>query len=1620
MSDSQSVDLVPDSESEDNAELDSSMISPLNMASVLTDLSPSKRNIIQSNLQKSTKFSGLFSNDEWNDLSIVVAKRRKERYREEDTVEDSEGEQDKDQYLSGSNVNQNNNIINNTHTQAPSINSISPVHKSDHEDNNNLQIYLDSRNYESAATSRRGLRKRNFASTHPYLADQAHYLGLTSIDYLNEIYQENNHDLEPIVKYLNYTYIKQKESNPRDEKFKAKNFYSILGKQSRLARNKEEEEIEKEAETSVQDTNENYELADSQAFASYSQGVYDSNSEYNSDSDESIDLNIPYHELDQEFKSIYHRNFSSEKRLHIPSTSHHGTAQLSYKHKFKKTPQVKELEHRKGLAVRKYGPKAHKASTSRYEMRHFVSEDFDEPAESSANFYHQVDLENQEEEKTGKIPRLDTFGILSDSSSSSEDDLSQHGNDLFDDSPTNFNTSDLSVEQIGVELDLKSPSAPEDADLFDIQEGDFVNPMFANIGSGKRKRNTQDGPKKKRVPSTSKGTQRASSNKPKAQHKKSGSSHTKKKQRLLSDTSFGKLPKKRLTLAPSRIMKKKKKKRPPKKHDSSAPTKNTRELFSSEYQFSRNPVQSTIAFEAESDKKYVTDRIVSMNPSLPRYYSPDSLVQNEIHFPNHFILGTIDIKRIKQMDEGKRYVLQNDSVYIKVMGENFAFTLFNNNHSHMEGFLSFLIRLVKSRAFLNDAVSNELYEALKGILKWALIVQESPSEKCWRLLNSLLSATANVQDYTTAEKCRFWFPYTYLLYYTLFTISRTTSSEEPNIDIQRNLRDMSQRYWILFFRNFESNDFALMLSEGKNSKSYESFYIMYTLMKDSKDWWQQINCALVVVATEVDIEIILDAIYALAVFCPSSGINWSSFYRIYESFSRDSDSRLHNRFLDIVYSLNRKFGWPIEERMILQFYAAITSRKFANFDDEWVVPELMGRIRTRDDIPDGSFFERFMLFLYSYISELPEESKTKRLITKLFTSSRFNYSKGKEHFAMFINRCNFILLLTQLSKVDLKNQLYDLVFQISNTRDAEILKVSIDALNSYLEICISKGLDVPTDTMSLLVNSLGQCYFSLSGVIKLWKDLMGIFETLVTPFVHIRYTSQFLTIVTKVDPDTPSRMLLEMYKLAYQCLQRIINDRSKFDETRGLSQTIQNLNDANYRVLNTEMGRFPLPTVAEEEGANVNVEIGIKIWIRCTHLSSKPNWDKLALQSFPYIGNHYSRDKFILFFYNEILKFHPLQNCKDMVVLAAVISLCSFSFSKYLALILNSLIKEKNEVFTFQKKVSSDDISVFHLQTIRHRLLSNVLLNISRSSKINNIAKRNYLDEIVKTLTSEYDRYFSSSWYKGFCTSSVMSIQKHFPELISDDKVLSLASKLGISHSELDWLHWQTLPTSQRLSNLHNELANALHYKKDCDAVLTKYTMAEDVDLLYHLLSIYSKAISLNQGDKWKLVSILLSFFSERMKQFKFNIVSPSFKRFLKMLTEFPKLHSKQITPGESYGRTSSLVCIAEILLYSNIVFDGYKDLEFVKSVSAYFIDSHNSNCGPNSSSSLSYSFSALKFYDISPSGQGLEVAPIEPPPAEVREDVEMLLLKKLDELREVTNPHHESSTTPIPFDFGF
>ena len=61
------------------------------------------------------------------------------------------------------------------------------------------------------------------------------------------------------------------------------------------------------------------------------------------------------------------------------------------------------------------------------------------------------------------------------------------------------------------------------------------------------------------------------------------------------------------------------------------------------------------------------------------------------------------------------------------------------------------------------------------------------------------------------------------------------------------------------------------------------------------------------------------------------------------------------RYLEIVYFMNQRNNWPLPETVVLQIYSSITRMKFANFIDEIGMPDLIGKVCNRFDIPDDSF-----------------------------------------------------------------------------------------------------------------------------------------------------------------------------------------------------------------------------------------------------------------------------------------------------------------------------------------------------------------------------------------------------------------------------------------------------------------------------------------------------------------------------------------------------------------------------------------------------------------------------------------------------------------------------------------
>ncbi|KAM9886406.1 hypothetical protein OXX69_013765, partial [Metschnikowia pulcherrima] len=74
----------------------------------------------------------------------------------------------------------------------------------------------------------RSLRKRTFASRHPYIADQADWLGICTVDSINEMF-DGDEEISKVVRALNQLYLQKKKRYPDEDRYRSKDFYTHLG-----------------------------------------------------------------------------------------------------------------------------------------------------------------------------------------------------------------------------------------------------------------------------------------------------------------------------------------------------------------------------------------------------------------------------------------------------------------------------------------------------------------------------------------------------------------------------------------------------------------------------------------------------------------------------------------------------------------------------------------------------------------------------------------------------------------------------------------------------------------------------------------------------------------------------------------------------------------------------------------------------------------------------------------------------------------------------------------------------------------------------------------------------------------------------------------------------------------------------------------------------------------------------------------------------------------------------------------------------------------------------------------------------------------------------------------------
>lgn len=1454
------------------------------------------------------------------------------------------------------------------------------------EDAENLQTFLETNQFIN--TSRRGLRKRNFASTHPYLTDQAQYLGLCKPQQLNNLYEETP-DIEKIVKYLNSAYLQRKKQNPHEYRFKAKNFYSFLGKGSR--RNKQDSS----QAIPTQNREDSQSQSQSQnAIASYDDPALsaDDNNYLSSDSDLSNDdlLPLPKHpsplksqsnqddfafnepRSDRQRPSILDLNESSTDsdendigegsqaieeamvrvggRYRKLKSVLHGALPESAKRlemwkpksKSKRKSPLRVSDHRKGLAVKKYGSSRNQNNELEQELKTFVDDqnyyDVDTsvyqstlPFENSADIYHRTSSEYGPENGNHNL----VYSNLSDSESEPERLFSETFNRSAETTNINYESDIQETHSNFLVEDLV------DSDDSLIEE-DHIDPLFAYTASK---------PKLKSKPKTYKNgrnthqenlTKTSITNQPKSSNTTTSSrtnGHRKKKHKTLD--TFGNLQKKRITKplkrkALSAIADHNQKKQPKIMSEPKKTAKNPMEMLLNSYYFRRDPTMFTTVFEAEKEPKLVKPHFPNFDRSKLSFpHSSNFLdLQYGDRFPSDSILQVIDIEKVNAIPYGQDFSFLGDLVFFDLFGHSYSFLLVNKTsaNENCERYFYHLRKvLFDPRVDGLENLTREIYQSVKGVLKWLLILQERPSDKSWRCLQNILNEYSKFKQSGSVIKSMIFHPHMILIYHVFRKLHESTTS-----DALADLPTETYRidYWCNFLQFFDLDDLKAIHSgsEGNNLYLLESLYCIYLLLKEKSNcWWPSINEALWrVVSLKAQDGQLLSIFYILATMIPNKYVGWQCFQGWYLKFQDTDESDNHNDFLDIIYLLNQRLGWGLEEKLVTNIYSVITKRKFANFSDEPNSYEIIGQIRTRDDIPDNCFFDRFMQFLYFYVSGLPVDFNKKRLISKLITSSQYHYEEGRTHFAMYVNRMNLVLLLSQISDLDLNNQFDNLLEQVSSSGDVKIYEQALKGLLSYSDIALNKTSRLPSTGYSIFFNIILKNYNSVMGVQKLWRKFSRRLEIQFAQTQNLDLTFEFFSFIMDIDfKKMPEEIALFTVKTSLLILNLLIKSKEVLSKSH--LTTLKVIEEKIISLANLQMGRFPIPNDLTESRVVTLVECCIQVWNRSTFLSRESNWNTILLQKFPYLGNQLSRERFILYLYNDLLSFVNLREHIETITVIVLKDLACHESSPYLLPMISLLNKNHYGVFTLKNMYIPWSLTPKQIQLFKTQIMSNIILNIKNDAISNQKAKAIYLLELVDSIDKGYTHFFLDESYVEFCKQTVESIYKNCKQFIhKTDKFWNLSSKLGFPYNSNE-IKWRSTNSLEKLAIVHREFLTSLHFKKDYKCILKQYLTSEFNHVMFQLFFIYLKALNSQKGEQWALMSYYLEFIQEMYCCTKINVTDNAHRIFLQQLVFLPyiRLENSSNANYEIY-QWKVMRSTFQILHSCTLIFDGYRDKSWI------------------------------------------------------------------------------------------
>ncbi|CAK9436507.1 uncharacterized protein LODBEIA_P10650 [Lodderomyces beijingensis] len=1447
------------------------------------------------------------------------------------------------------------------------------------EDEHNLQAYIN------RLRSGRTLRRRNFASTHPYLSDQAYYLGLADVNYLNELYEENDHDIEAIVKLLNYNYMALKRRYPKDDKYKQKTFFAIIGKQSKCTGNEDSDAQkigEQVAENSQASCSPNNGLIES--FSSQSRPLeyeYDSDSESESTivrtrtmviSDTSdLELDVAsvngFSEGDESGNNssnigdvviigddddggggsddeLYvrvggrYRKEKSALRGVLPESAKH-LPLYHQQSKGKTHTQVSKPrpDKRKGLAVKK--------TISRYRSKPIQMLDFvdDTEIELESEGGRYPDMLYQDE-----VPHIVVEELsFSDSHSPSEADTSDTeslfaADDLFaneygfdgvvdgeaqeDDrvdhmlshQPRKKPTTSASREHRRAdtsELKMLSSPAPTIRRDYTTRKASVQEILRGTASSASRQSTTT----KRSRSTTTKRSRSTTTKRSRSTTNNRSTTRNRPKHAANSVSSFfanarssgGQDIYKALS---SRRFRETQSKPRAKRAEASSRLTNVG-FFRKSGAFKimgRDPRSSTVVFEAEvanvanHPMTPVAGRSASTFPTWNIETGGTGSLQPR--FDQGCIVNDMRLRELKNSNSGKQFHSFKEPVLLKLQGKDLTLTMLDVSRSSELIQQAFLFWAKGNRVVVLQ--SSDFYQTLKGFISWYLISQHPPSTQEWSLVDRLIY---NMQRAAT-EQDFFYLPYLVLLHYVMSITAEINGGGFHDSSCSYSLPQIGTWYWTKLFTIFSQERYERMNYAAGNTSLYsESFYVMCTVLDLQGLWCKTLEGAIEACTSE-HYDQMLEVTFRVCASFRKNVLNWQPLSKALERIQDwdGRDSRMLRRYLEIVIYMNQRRDWPLEEKTILQIYSNFSSRKFANYPNE------NGSLEKFDSF-DGAFemghrstcFDGFLHILRLYISRQQKVSQIKRLVIKLFASAESNYNNTAHSRSMFTNRFKLILLLCEMTSIDLRTQIDSMVFAVANVDDFQFLQTVINGIFVATEITLFKKMKVPWSALEFMIKKIQSMFYAKHGARKLWRHSMKRLTHVVDSCKDVESVLFFLPLVEFLDSPI-AECNEDVAKLCCKLVRPLVASKAVVASDPVSINVVKSACRSALESLSQKMSRHL-------GGKNLSeatcIECGVELFVKTSYLVDS-NWDKLLMQTVYYLGNQATRDHFEFYFYTQVMQFDPLRNHEERIVRAILRNLLNTSLqvSPYLSKLLSTL----------NKNWSWFKVNKFLLQQgTRASLLMEILKSCEKRFSVG--VMTSILLQILQTIHHSLRQNESVPWFKDLCREIVLEVSK-----------LGLAGKeiapvtrdviirLDMEDSELQKLHQSGLTFEEKVVMARSELSEQ-------DRPDGPFCGSSDLAILCSLMRGY--VTRTDDAKPWRPMYLCLRAFSVNcFSTHGVDYRDDNFRLFFSLMQHMVVSTSIDIhhhDENEDYDKAVSMISVL-LCWCQEILLDGYRMPDFI------------------------------------------------------------------------------------------